>query len=406
MLLRVPTLLYPGRFWAEQGAVYFHNAYLLPAARFFLTPDLGYYSLYDKVASYAAAHVVPLEWAPSLLAGFAFLAQMLPAVLLLTARVPGLETPGKQVLALAALAFVLPTNEVWLNTITSQFHLCVAAALLLVAPPGGTWPQVGRLAILLVAGLTGGPTLFLLPLFLLRAVRTRDARRAWETAALGVAFAVQGAALWSGPGRGIGFHPQLVGPILFAKQIALPITGIDATQAFGEWMLRLEYPRFGWLNLVFLLPHLAVLGLLIAYRAQKEALLLVGAAAVVVLGSFVFDYHSASAEIMKYGVHAEAGGRYYYAPNVLLWVAVLASPGAREPLPRGQRMARAAAGLLLALVLLTGAMHYEGTRDHGWFFRGPDWRVEAARWRAGERALRIWPEPWIMDLPHGVEPSR
>ena len=63
--------------------------------------------------------------------------------------------------------------------------------------------------------------------------------------------------------------------------------------------------------------------------------------------------------------------------------------------------ARAAAGLLTVWLVLVGAYEFgrSGLPRYGFYFRGPHWRREAARWREHhDHPLAIWPRPWVVVL--------
>src|SRR5258706_9019204 len=66
VVLRMPRILLEGRFWAEEGDIYFRPAWIGPSSQALLAPHQGYYSLLDNLASAVAAHLVPLLYAPLL----------------------------------------------------------------------------------------------------------------------------------------------------------------------------------------------------------------------------------------------------------------------------------------------------------------------------------------------------
>ena len=134
-LWRAPAIIWPGRFWGEEGSIYFREAYLQSPLQALLTSNLGYYSLLNKLAALAAAHAAALDYAPIATMLFALAVQVLPAALLLFARIPALPTLLHRATAVALVLFVQPNQEVWLNTINSQYYLCVASGIILISAP-------------------------------------------------------------------------------------------------------------------------------------------------------------------------------------------------------------------------------------------------------------------------------
>ncbi|MFC2140307.1 hypothetical protein ACFLQ1_01140 [Candidatus Auribacterota bacterium] len=168
ILIRVPDLILSGRFWGEEGAVYFAFSYTEPFFKTLFFTHLGYYSLLNNFSALAAVHLVPLEYAPYITTGIAFLVQLLPAMLIVfNSR----ELFGSRLLTTAAVAiilFSLPNHEVWLNTINSHFYLAIVTAVILILPAPQGKRSLFYLGLLLLVGFSGVVSLFLIPFFWLK----------------------------------------------------------------------------------------------------------------------------------------------------------------------------------------------------------------------------------------------
>ena len=157
----------------------------------------GYLNLPANAATLAAASLVrsgalSLENAPVLTETVGFLAQLCPAVLLLWGRADWLK-PRWAAPAAAVFAVIAPAaEEVWLQSLHVQFHLGLAAAVVLVTD-GDLRPamRVFRLALLALAPLSGPPAIILLPLFAARALVDRSAARGLEFAVLALGAGLQ-----------------------------------------------------------------------------------------------------------------------------------------------------------------------------------------------------------------------
>lgn len=396
-LWRAPGIIWPGRFWAEEGSVYFREAYLHAPLQVLLTPNLGYYSLLNKVASIAAVHAVPMEYAPLVTLLFALAMQALPAALLLFSRIAALPTLAHRTAALALVLLVQPNQEIWLNTINSQYFLCISTGLILISAPTNRATHFLRLGILLLAGLTGIVSALLWPLFLWDYGRTRRARRLHEVAALGLAAGLQAVVVLAGTGRAVQPVWSLLSLALAGKQWVLPLFGYAAFDGFIEFLRK--WPRatdFPW-SLALCLPY-GLVALAVWRQRNGTAGRLLAAAGGVAVVSLAFSLPAQQLESFGYScITATADGRYYYAPNALLALALLAlaaAPG--SPGGRAAVAIRSSAGLLLICLLATGAANF---RHYGGWSHGPDWPAEVRAWRAGQiDTLAVWPAPWRLDL--------
>lgn len=401
ILIRVPALLWPGRFWAEEGSIYFREAYKDPPIAVIMRSNLGYYSLFNKLSCVVAAHAVPISYAPVVTAVFALFVQLLPIASLLFSRLDSMASAMLKVCACFVILLVQPNQEVWLNTINSQFFLCVAAAVVLMSEPTGRSSHLIRIGSLVLAGLTGVISCLLVPFFIVEYARSRTAHRLHEIMALGSACVVQGAIIClSQDVRESLPYWNILPFALLAKQWFLPFLGIDATQYLCALIRQHQLFLVPWIPALALLPH-AVSGLALAVWGRRQALLLFIASLSIASISFLKSVEAQNPIWILDHISALGAGRYYYAPNVLLGLALLMTPRS-SPL-RGARWSglfRLSRLAMVALLLFVGAHDFVTSNRHSWFFSGPSWQSEVRNWRDGRsEVLHIWPRPWVMELP-------
>lgn len=385
---RLPLPLAEGRFWAEEGLVYYSRAWHLPALDALLALHSGYLNIVANAATLIAAHSVALENAPRATAAIALLFQLLPALLLATAAEPWLRRPFP--LLAAVLLTILPVRagELWLNAITSHFHLmaCVGLILALVPRPG----PVGhlRLALLVLAPLAGPGSAFLWPLLALRA--WRDPARRLQLAALTLGIAVQASLVLLAPAesRPFGAPLHVVLAVLGLEHVLLPLLGgaLTAPIAHAAY-LAFEAGRPAWWLVALPLPVFAAAAWAVVTRADATTrwLFLAG------LWLATISYYAA----LTLGKHnmllLGLGMRYAFAPS-LLFGACLVGLAATTPAPR---LKQAATGLVWWL-LAVGTVSYH---DNPGFTAGPSWAAQVAAWRANPaHVLEIWPPGWTMRL--------
>ncbi len=389
ILLRMPEILTTGRFWAEEGKIYFHDALLGSWFDALLAPRMGYFSAWNKLAALAAA-AVPLEYAP-LVTAYAALAVQL-AVLWLALRSDAFPQPFGPVLAAAVILFAQPNGEIWLNTINSQFFLALGAALLLVTSPAALPPSL-RLGFLALAGATGPVTAFLAPLFLWRAMR--DPRRLFlaEAALVSLCALVQAWLVLDGLGGGArpaGFDPWALLATIGIKQLALPFLGPWSFGAANRLVAGSPAEQAVVVAALILLGIAVILALLAHPIARLLGIAAAGTAVLSITGALTSDPWTT--------VPPLAHGRYGYLPNALIGLGLVTVVLARGVAP----WRRAAGGVLLAAFLMHGIKAWP---NRACLQSGPDWRAELARWRADEsrEALEIWPPGWTMALPRSPE---
>lgn len=399
LVLRAPRVLLDGRFWAEEGTVWFAAARGDGLAAL-LRPHQGYLNLVANVAAGAAAlPVVPLESAPRVTVLVALLVQLLPAYLLLTRRASWLPSIPLRVAALGLYLVARPSDEIWLNTANSHFVLGVAAAILL-ATDRGTERDGSVPAILAFSGLSGVAAALLAPLAWGVAARERTRERLVAALVLTACALLQGALLLSAMasgGRTARADADLFLPALLTRSAIAPFVS-DRTASLAGLAVYGTLRRGGSPALPSLAALLAVgaLGFACARARARGAALLASASVLLVAAGFFGALGVDRASHLKF-VLPGSSERYSYAPNVLLLLALLALAVAPGP-PRS--LLRATALALVAVAGVHGLRTLaDGARRVRPYFDGPSWPAEVTAWRADpSRPVRIWPEPWTIDL--------
>jgi hypothetical protein len=380
-----------------------------------LLPHAGYTMAVTSFATTLAARAAPLELAPLVTTGVAAIVQLLPAVLLLTARIDALPDLRARVLALALLLVSLPTEEIWLNSANSGHYLAVCAGILLIGEPPASRSRWLAVGLLVLAGLSGIDANLLVPFFWLRAWRERSQARTLQAAALSVCALIQALVVMIAPSygfspvgleghRSLRLDPQMLAHAIFAKNLLLPFAGRAFTEQAIEplaKLLEVRHPRF-WVSLVVMI-WAGVLAFAVVKSRQWQPRILLGAALVVVLVSFAASIEASQPRWQLSHVSALGAARYYYLPNFFLGLSLLMIASRRSALPAALR------GLVLALIcwlVLVGSNEFFRSDARPWIFAGPDWKNEVAAWRRGERSeLGIWPAPWKVNLAAGCPPQ-
>jgi hypothetical protein len=413
LILRAPRI-WQGRFWAEEGSVFFPAACSSGLLESLFVPHLGYLMAVTSFATTLAARSVPLELAPLVTTGVAALVQLLPAVLLLTGRIDALPDLLSRALAVCLLLVALPSEENWLTSTNSAHYMAVAAGVILISQPSASRSRFIHVGLLVLAGLSGIDANLLAPFFWWRAYRERSRERLEQAAALSVCAAIQLAAVLIAPLYGfasVGLEgrrtPQLDLQILahavFAKDILLPLAGRAFTETVMTPLARTlaAHDPTLWVSLI-VIAWASLFTLAVLKSRRWEPRLLLCLSFYMVLVSFTGSIEASRRDWHLTHASALGAGRYYYLPNFCLGLALLMMAGERSALPRRLRQAALA---LVVWMLVVGSNEFFRSDARRWFFTGPDWRREVADWRrVPTSALEIWPAPWRIRLDGGCPP--
>jgi hypothetical protein len=173
LVARRPDAVVHPQFWAEDGTVYFAQAYNRGAVTV-LAPGAGYLQLIPRLTA-LLAQPLGLAAAPALFNLVGMLAQLAPALFILSSRFQG-AIPDLRVRALVGVLYLLvPNFEVHVTVISAQWHLALLMCMVVIAAParGLAW-RCFDVAVIAVGGLSGPLILVVAPLALIRWLTTRQ----------------------------------------------------------------------------------------------------------------------------------------------------------------------------------------------------------------------------------------
>lgn len=390
IISRKPILLVEPRFWWDEGSIHFSYAFRHSAWETFTAVHQGYYSLINNVSFLIQKLFFSVRNAPFVSTYMAFGVLLLPHAIVWGGKCKYWDTPAKRLLTSAIILFDSLSCALWLNVVTSQFHLSVVAFLILVEEWQGRskrciWTYAG---LVMLAGLSGVTSCFLTPLFVLRWWRERSAESrviaGAMTVACGIAFVGVLMFHFLHLSMFLNEHRYLVDMrTIFSKFLTGVMANIFIPSTTNE---RLEQIVRGKLLLGYIVM---ICGLVyFAKGLQKEG-------KIYFLGGFFLLSILNLSTSLNFTGHV----RYFYAPNVILFLMVQQSlyVTAKESLRR-----KAIAAVVLALGLLPGA-HSFYYSYHCYNPYWPKWTDEVATWRKN-RSYKLQQHPrnhqidWSVDL--------
>jgi hypothetical protein len=381
---RRPAQIVSPQFWAEEGAVFYADAYALGAPALVKSFG-GYLNSMQRIVAAAAQWADP-AWAPAIFVAAAFLLTLYVAARTQSGRFPLTPHVGY------ALAVVLVPDTFEVLLLLNNIDRITAVGLLLVLisrDPRRWWQQAHDVTAVCLFGLTGPYSIVLAPLFLWRAMKRRT-RVSFILAVL-----VIGCALTQGILIGLHEKGKLAdkGPVAMGygnfapeKLLAVPGMRIAGSLLVGS-RVPPDYP----------LPVETALGIgvlvavaLLALRrgAARTERLWMGIAFLLVLASALYRCRLVLPDLC----HAVYGARYFYFPQLIVLWLLLAFAVERKRWPSGF------AWLLLFWIL---AINVPRLREPG--LQDFRWADYAPQIRRGEAvAIPTNPggvEPWIVRLP-------
>lgn len=370
IVARCPGLLSSPRFWAEEGEIYFSAAYHYGFWQALFLEHVGYYELVANVAT-AFSTFVPLEQAPFVTTYIAFLLQILVSAVVIFGDSPFWDTWPKKVMIACGIQLINPF-EVWLTTISAHFWLCIATFFILNERPyvNSRIRQNFHRVILVMAGLSSVVSIFLIPLFLLKAWRNR-LRESWiQTGILATALLIQVCA----------FITYLL--MLNSLQTRSRL-GNNAFSLPRVIMRHFDGPFFDW-DLSKFIPEVCIIatlyGLMIfllylALRSvsEKDYLTHFQAFLLVAVPSTLLSLEMTSDH------------RYVFAPSAMLFVVLV-----NEAFNRKKKYSR---WLALFFVTIISVSCISRFRSHIYSQDPTQWRDEVKSWQVNPgKPLKIWPQ--------------
>jgi hypothetical protein len=195
---RRPDAIFHAQFYAEDGRVWFANAYNLGWFAALLRPQDGYFQTLPRLGA-SLSLLVPFVYAPLVMSLIAVFVHALPANILLASRSSGWGSLRFRAV-LAAVYVVLPNSwEISCGITESQWVLALCAFLTLVAcSPRSVGVRAVDAAILMLCGLTGPFSFFLLPIAIFLLWRRRTGWRLATVVLFGLTTILQVCAFFIG----------------------------------------------------------------------------------------------------------------------------------------------------------------------------------------------------------------
>jgi len=323
-LERMQAYLFDGRFWAEEGKYYYAGIHQLPLIHGLLFERNGHIELLTNMVV-ALSVLAPLKYAPLTTTYLSFFLQCWPILLLIKQR----ENLGLTKLGLCALMIIvvgLPeASEVWANAINLHFHFALLAAIIAVLPVNEKHRAWYTVPLLAMAGMSGIPANFMVPVFCWLAMRDKNKVRWLQLATLCTTSVIQFVILYTND-FSAGHRDLLTSPVVYwqaivSHQVISPMLEYPA----AKWCTTLLREALQWdsraiaFSILCSAPPLLLIWHAIFFKNVQQKVIVFSASTLAVMSIFtsVGDRFLSIAPV--------AGGRYFYAANVLVALYILSA---------------------------------------------------------------------------------
>jgi hypothetical protein len=389
---RRPDALLNAQFWAEDGVIWFRQAYEMGWPTLAL-PQNGYFQTVSKLTALISLFF-PLAFVPLFFNMAALFFKLLPVALINSSRGRELVPATGWRLLLCFLYLAHPySREVHANVTNIHWHLALSALIVVVFPAAkNRWGDAQDFLLVLLCGLSGTFSLFLAPLALWRCHSVRNRRQLLLASVLVIAAAVQCMAILTHPGTRshapLGATTELAAWIFSGQVVVAGLAGDLWSQLYASQ---------AWRNAGFLAWALTLLGVAVFVRAwlvSNQALrCLIALGSMVLVAALAMPQISGTEPQWPLFAQPYTGGRYAFVPILAFYgcLAWLAAFDANRLFRHGSRLA-------LACVLLVAVPASWKIRP----YQDLEFKAHAARFEAAPPGsvveIPINPQGWSFKL--------
>lgn len=413
-IVRCPQLLTAPRFFAEEGTTYFADAFHNTFFGNILSAHYGYYTLFNQIAT-SLATLPPLEYAPLVTTMMCLLLQIGISLYFIWGDIPLLDTMVRRgVMAIAVPLLSWPGH--WLTIIGAQCWLGVGTFILLISSDRSRnrYNFFFKVGYLILAGLTGVVSCFLLPAYLLRSIREKSARFFGYATILMLCFILHLCvlldAILSGSSEmatrfiNNSFNEILGKSVVY--EFAIPFTGrkvfeLQPVVDFGSQINASTESILG-VNLLiqdlFMIPVIvgvATIFMTMVILWQNKLRLEAQMIGIALISVTVFSNFCS--------VNSVGGPRYYFLPSLMLLTLYVSVNNFKNYRP----IAVTAIFIVCSTLLANGFEYRSIMRKQAYDPGYPDWRTELLLWQTSPSyQINIWPSSWKMNLDKNITCSR
>lgn len=398
IILRRPDAILNPQFWAEDGRVFYADAYNKGLIIPFYSPCGGYLDTFPRLIA-AFSQLLPLSWAPLLFNLAALAVKVLPVGLVLSSRFCELIPDFRTRLFLAFLYLALPNSwEINAGPLHGKTYLSLLTFMILSASPGSKLISLFfDVGIVLLTGLSGPFCIVLAPIAAIFWLRRRDKRSLLLFVLIGICAIIQTTVLIAGPGRPqrlLGAAPKLFVEILVTQVFLGAMIGYKGLLLISQRVLLL-ISHFSTLYTLFMIVF-SILGLVslirILLRSPLELRLFVLYGLLLFVAALFLPLGKPNEPQWPLLLIPGVGGRYWFIP-MLAFISVLVWLSRRS----ASRLSKALAAAVFSIMIIGIILDWRHPAFKDFNFRELASRLESAPIGA-QVTIPINPSGWSITL--------
>ena len=233
---RRPSAFLNPQFWAEDGKIWYADAYNHGLLFSLITPENGYFQTFSRLVA-ILSQAFPLKFGPAIFLTVAVIIQIVTALFIISPRMSQIVPGRGWRLVLGFLFLAIPHSwEIHTNVTNSQWHLALLACLIIIAEPSVS--KVGRIfdiSVCFLAAVSGPFCVLLIPVAIIQLLIRKDSMYAVFSGVFLVAGAIHA---WAYLGVGRAVPPQLdAGVVSFFQIVArhLFVSPVIGGRGFKFW---------------------------------------------------------------------------------------------------------------------------------------------------------------------------
>lgn len=380
--IKMRDYLTTGRFWAEEGAIFYAEIVqrdLLGGILFIFNSHL---ELCTNIIVYFST-LVDIKYAPLITTYLSFGAQFIPIYFIIKYRT-ALRLSHANLLLLLVIAVGLPqASEVWANSINLHFHFSWLVALIAAIKISEGPPKWLSRLLLIMAGLSGVPPNFLTPVFAYQAIVTKERERWLQFSILLSTSLIQVCLLlfndFESGKRNILEDPYALWLAPIAQSVFSPLFGFTVGDQLANILILAKDLKPGALIFATLLSAPLAFIAYIAIKARDEPIFIITSCAFILMGLSIATSLGEKSALIS----AAGGGRYFYAPNILLAISFLIALKKHN----------------VFTLSIVAALTINSAKNTTHYLGGPPWISNFETPKAlNEKSYKIWPNGWRINL--------
>lgn len=389
---RSPYIFIYGRFVAEEGSVYFANAFKSNFINtiFFTDYISGYFNFWANLSSFFSS-IVPIKFAPLVTVYLSLVPKLLIFFFILNKNFFFLTNYLEKLLACCVVLFsTAMVPEIWANTINSQVYFAILTLVIFLIKNQNDEVSVLQLILISISGLTGIYSCSMTPIFFFKFIKFKKKQDLYNFIVLFIITAFQFLIVFFSKSSGLLYEKKL--DIFFSYQEIISLYYNVLVKTFLGKDLTIYLINFFNFSAEIYLIIISCLSICFFYFFLKKNYFIDNNNCKFFIIILILQFFAVSLLILIGNVSDQVSGRYAVIPSVIiLFIFIIVFNSLKNRLTKNLVL------FLLCTSLLIGFIEYKYNARYLKLLECincPSWTHEVEKWeKDNSYNLKIWPYP-------------